>query len=172
MPPHAVPSVVKRVCGPSAHSLVSSRDAPCYPFGLRNGLQAASTVHTRGHDCPVADTRCAGCQRELPEGHDLPERKPCPDCGSLAREHSVTATAAVHASASVSAEVERGLNDVRLAVLGILVGIALTVGFGVPCSWWVQVLAGLGAFAVGCVLIRWRWSRNHLMEFMHRVTGH
>jgi hypothetical protein len=78
----------------------------------------------------------------------------------------------INVSGSVSAEVERALNDVRLAVLGILVGVALTVGFGVPCSWWVQVLAGLGAFAVGCVLIRWRWSRNHLMEFMHRVTGH
>ena len=64
-------------------------------------------------------------------------------------------------------EVERGLNDIRLAVLGILVGIALTVGFGVPGSVWVQVLAGLGAFATGCVLIRWRWSLRHHSSAPH-----
>lgn len=140
---------------------------PVTHFRLHSGLQAASAVQTRGHDCPVADTRCAGCQRELPESHDLPERKPCPDCGSLAREHSVAMSATVHASASVSVEVERGLNDIRLAVLGILVGIALTVGFGVPGSVWVQVLAGLGAFATGCVLIRWRWSLRHHSSAPH-----
>lgn len=118
--------------------------------------------------------QCAGCGRELDPDHDAPERKPCPDCGSTTREHSMSAAPGVYAvsGVSISGQVERALNGVRLAVLGILVGIALTVGFGVPYSWWVQVLAGVGAFAAGCVLIRWRWSRNHLMEFMHRVTGH
>jgi hypothetical protein len=83
-------------------------------------------------------------------------------------EGSVT----VKASASARAEVERGLNDMRLAVLGILVGIGLTVGFGVPGSWLVQVVAGVAAFAAGCLLIRWSRSRHYLMEFMHWVTGH
>lgn len=60
----------------------------------------------------------------------------------------------------------------QLAVRGILVGIAPTVGFGVPFSWWVKVLAGFGALVAGCILIRWNRSRRYLMEFIHRVTGH
>jgi len=77
----------------------------------------------------------------------------------------------INVSGSVSAEVERALNDVRLAVLGILVGIGLAVGFGVPGPWWAKFLAGAGAFAVACLLIGWGRSRNYLMEFMHRLTG-
>jgi hypothetical protein len=45
-------------------------------------------------------------------------------------------------------DVERALNDIRLAVLGILVTIGLSVGFGVPGPWWCQILAGVGAVAV------------------------
>ncbi len=66
--------------------------------------------------------------------------------------------------------VTRALNETRLAVLGILVSIGLTVAFGVGGPWWVELLAGLGSFAVSCGLIRWRTSRNFLMKFMHFVT--
>lgn len=70
-----------------------------------------------------------------------------------------------------SATVERGLNDIRLAVLGILVGIALAVGFGVEARWWIQLVAGIGSFAVACFLVRWPQSRRRLMSFAHRLTG-
>jgi hypothetical protein len=68
--------------------------------------------------------------------------------------------------------VERGLNDVRLAVLGILVGIGLTVGFGVGGPIWLRFLAGVVAFAVAAFLVWWRPGRKRLMAFMHRLTGH
>jgi hypothetical protein len=74
-------------------------------------------------------------------------------------------------TATVEGTVERGLNDVRLAVLGILVGIGLTVGFGVPGPIWVGVVAGAGSFVAACFLIRYKRSRNRLMSFMHWLTG-
>lgn len=85
--------------------------------------------------------------------------------------HEVKMAGEVGVAGSVSANVERALNDVRIGVLGILVGIALTVGFGVPGSWWVQAAAGAASFALSCALIRWRFSRHHLMNFIHRLTG-
>jgi hypothetical protein len=63
------------------------------------------------------------------------------------------------------------LNQLRLAVLGILVGIGLAVGFGVPGPWTVKLLAGLGSFAASCLLIRWSRTRHLLMAFMHWLTG-
>jgi hypothetical protein len=77
----------------------------------------------------------------------------------------------VGVSASVATTVERGLNELRLAVLGILVGIGLAVGFGTPGPWDVKLLAGLGSFVGACLLIRWRRTRHLLMAFMHRLTG-
>ena len=81
------------------------------------------------------------------------------------------AEAHVTATSCVSAElnVRRGLNDVRLAVLGILVAISLGAAALAP-GWW-RLAAGFGAFALSCLLIRWERSRHLLMEFMHRVTG-
>jgi hypothetical protein len=73
---------------------------------------------------------------------------------------------------SASATVERGLNDIRLAVLGVLVTIGLTVGFGVSGPLWQRVAWGVAAFAAACGLIAWSRSRHLLMEFMHRLTGH
>jgi hypothetical protein len=66
-------------------------------------------------------------------------------------------------------DVERALNDIRLAVLGILVTIGLSVGFGVPGPWWCQILAGVGAVAVVCAAIR--WLEHPLMTVMHWLTG-
>jgi hypothetical protein len=80
--------------------------------------------------------------------------------------------AAVASASAVMADltVKRGLNDTRLAVLGILVGIGLSVGLGVPGPWWVGVLAGLGSFILACALIRWEPSQRRLMAFMYWLT--
>ncbi len=82
--------------------------------------------------------------------------------------------AAVQASSTVTAElsVVRGLNDLRLAVLGILVGIGLTVGFGIESAWWIRGLAGAGSFVLAAGLIAWPRSRHWMMAFIHRITGH
>jgi hypothetical protein len=72
---------------------------------------------------------------------------------------------------SAEGSVERGLNDTRLAVLGIIVTIGLTVGFAVADTWWVGFVAGVGSFVLACALIRWRRSRHLLMSFMHWLTG-
>jgi hypothetical protein len=56
-------------------------------------------------------------------------------------------------------------------VLGILVGIGLAVGFGVPGPWEAQLVAGLGSFAAACLAIRWSRTRHYLMAFMHWLTG-
>ena len=85
--------------------------------------------------------------------------------------HEKTMTATVGVKASVTTEVERGLNGIRLAVLGIVVGIALTVAFGVEVAWWVRVLLGVGTFALTCFLFWWRPVRSVLMAFMYRITG-
>lgn len=116
-------------------------------------------------------TRCGECGRELGDEYDQPMRKPCPECGSSRRTFEDSATVTVKIDVSAQEEIERGLNDLRLAVLGILVGIALAVMFGVPGSWWVRGGAGVASFAFGCFLLWWRPSRHYLMEFMHRVTG-
>lgn len=75
--------------------------------------------------------------------------------------HEKTLTAIVGTSAIVAdLSVKRGLNDIRLAVLGILVGIRLGVGLGVAGPWWAGVLAGAGSFAAACFLIRWEPSQR------------
>lgn len=80
-------------------------------------------------------------------------------------------TAHVTASASVETSVERGLNETRLAVLGIVVAIGLTVGVGFDETWWIGVRAGGGSFLFSCVVIRFRPARRQLMSFMHWLTG-
>ena len=69
---------------------------------------------------------------------------------------------AVHGRGSLSAEgaVIRALNETRLALLGILVGIALTVGFGAPGPWWSGVLFVFASFAFSALLLRWERSRS------------
>ncbi len=77
----------------------------------------------------------------------------------------------VNVSASAEGSVERGLNEIRLAVLGIVVAIGLTVGIGFDATWWIGVLAGGGSFLFSCFLIGFRPARRRLMSFMHRLTG-
>jgi hypothetical protein len=86
--------------------------------------------------------------------------------------HEKALTAIVSSSAVVAElSVKRGLNGIRLAVLGILVGIGLTVGFGVRGPIWVGVLAGAGSFVAACFLIRWEPSQRPLMDFVYWLTG-
>jgi hypothetical protein len=80
-------------------------------------------------------------------------------------------TAPVTVSARVEGSVERGLNETRLAVLGIVVAIGLTVGLGFDATWWIGVLAGAGSFLFSCFVIRFRPARRQLMSFMHWLTG-
>jgi len=63
------------------------------------------------------------------------------------------------------------LNDIRLAVLGIIVGIGLSVGFGIEASWPWQVAAGIGSCVVSAAAIHHPRTRNWLMSFAHRLTG-
>jgi hypothetical protein len=80
---------------------------------------------------------------------------------------------AIKATSTVSAEltVDRGLNELRLAVLGILVAIGLTVGFGAHGTWYVRVVYGLAGFVASAALIKWSWTRHKMMLFMHWWTG-
>ena len=89
----------------------------------------------------------------------------------VTHEKEMTATVGTTASLSGPAAVERGLNELRLAVLGILAGIGLSVGFGVEARWWIQLLAGIASFTVACFLVWWPPSRRRLMSFMHRLTA-
>jgi uncharacterized membrane protein YedE/YeeE len=76
---------------------------------------------------------------------------------------------AIHEKDTVtgSVGVMRGLNEIRLAVLGIVVTIGLTVGFGVQCSWWVRTLAGLGSFVLACAFLKVPHLRKLAMRFAH-----
>jgi hypothetical protein len=78
--------------------------------------------------------------------------------------------ATVHATATGTSSVTRGLNETRLAVLGIMVMIALGSA-ALASGWWQRLAVGLGAFAVSAAAIGLPWSRNYLMAFMHKLTG-
>lgn len=66
-----------------------------------------------------------------PPGTPLDERKPCLQCGSTSRMVLASAHLEAHMSAQIMGTVTRSLNELRLAVPGIIVGIGLAVGFGV-----------------------------------------
>jgi hypothetical protein len=115
--------------------------------------------------------QCSDCGAILEAEAPGETRKPCA-CGSTARTHEQSAAAIVSTSSvSAAVSVERGLNDTRLAVLGIIVAIGLTVGFGVDGAWFVRVAWGAGALALALIVIRWRWSRRRLMALMYWLTG-
>jgi hypothetical protein len=118
--------------------------------------------------------KCESCQRVLRESPFLleHERQPCPDCGSRERTTFEPASdATLYLSGTGVESFDRGLDGIRLAVLGILVSIGLSVGFGVPADWPIAVAAGLGSFVFASLLIRWSRSRHLMMEFMYRLIG-
>ena len=120
--------------------------------------------------CDGRMTRCSDCCAEVPPDEPGSERQPCPNCGSLTRTHEASAAMTVGVSASVATTVERSLNETRLAVFGIIVGISLAVGFGVPGPWLAELGAAVASFSGGCLLIRWSRTRHLLMGFMHWLT--
>jgi hypothetical protein len=98
-------------------------------------------------------------------------REKCDVCGSLNRTYKVELHDTVDMTGSVNRTIERGLNELRLAVLGILAGIGISVAFGVGGDWWRELAAGVGAVVIAGALIRIKRSRNKLMSLMHWLSG-
>ena len=67
---------------------------------------------------------------------------------------------------NVAATIERFLDSQSLTFLGVLAGVALTVGFGFDAAfaWWAGVLAALVSLAVTIGALRWRLSRGALVR--------
>jgi hypothetical protein len=83
-----------------------------------------------------------------------------------------TGASAMGHAASGRRNLERGLTELRVAVLGIVLTIGLSVYFGVPGCWWTtRLAAGLGALFVAGWAIRWKPSRNRLMSFAAWLIG-
>lgn len=80
------------------------------------------------------------------------------------------------ATAGLDLKVTRGLNDTRLAILGIMASIAVNVAFGVTgVSWWLRVVVGVAVFfgLAGAVhfLLRCERATSQVMGFAHWVLG-
>jgi predicted RNA-binding Zn-ribbon protein involved in translation (DUF1610 family) len=122
-------------------------------------------------------TRCSDCGAEVPPDEPGVERRPCPNCGSLARTVEASSTATIGVTASTETAVERAVNEARMTAFAVIFGTALSVGLAVgfaTCAW-LGVLAGVVA-AVGTALLlaaihRLRFVRQLVMELMHRITG-
>ena len=85
--------------------------------------------------------------------------------------HDVELNATLTTTASLEKRLELGVDDISLAVLGILVSIGLSFGFGVPGSFWVKLIAGGGSFVAACALIKVQSSRNVVVKFARWLTG-
>jgi hypothetical protein len=72
------------------------------------------------------------------------------------------------ASLSGAADVERGLEGIRLAVFGILLGVGLGAA-SLTSGWWL-LLAGFGSVGAIAFAIWWPPSRRWLMALMYRIT--
>jgi hypothetical protein len=79
--------------------------------------------------------------------------------------------------ATVKAEftVERGVNELRAAVLFLLIAIGVSVGFGAPWNLSERLVAALGAViasaAFVAVALRWTPARKRVMSLMQFLTG-
>jgi hypothetical protein len=117
---------------------------------------------------------CAQCGATVDEPDGIPaeERKQCPNCGSTGRLHEGSATAVSRVSVSAEASVERGLNDVRLAVFGVIIAVPFSAAaLAAPAGWPIALVVGVGSAVLTVVAFRWRPARHLLMEAMHRITG-
>jgi predicted RNA-binding Zn-ribbon protein involved in translation (DUF1610 family) len=128
-------------------------------------------------DRAMATVRCAECKREVPAEEPGAERLPCPDCGSLAREHAVSAHSTVHVESSVSATVERGVNEARMAALLAIFAIAVSAGIqeGYASGAWGGLIAFTATLlltgALATLVYRVPRVRHLVMDAMHRITG-
>jgi hypothetical protein len=68
-----------------------------------------------------------------------------------------------------AAQVEHALNGIRLAVLGILVTIFLSVFFGMSGPWLERLAWGAASLILACLLVGLRRSRKFLMMMMERL---
>ena len=50
-------------------------------------------------------TQCSDCGAEVPPDTPGDERQPCPNCGSLARSHSVSVSSSVQITSSIETQV-------------------------------------------------------------------
>lgn len=117
---------------------------------------------------------CAQCGATVDEPDDASAEEPipCSRCGSLGRVHEAAATLAAGVRLSASGTVERGLNDTRLGVLGLLIAVGMgSAGLASPAGWEVALPVGLLAGGATALMIRWRRARHLLMEAAHRLTG-
>jgi hypothetical protein len=86
--------------------------------------------------------------------------------GDEGQTHEKTGSLTARANISSLETVERGLNEMRLAVLGILVGIGLTVGFGVP----VQLERCAGSTSSRTKRRSLRFARPTVHCLLHRLN--
>jgi hypothetical protein len=125
---------------------------------------------------------CADCGKVYDASADLGTgaegRTPCPGCGSTARQQTRVLAEDLTTTDAVSVDVMRGVNEVRAAVLFVLlsvsIGVGVTAGFE-ENSPLIGVAYGALAFLVVMVLVslvyRWAWLQHRVMTLMHWVTG-
>ncbi len=93
------------------------------------------------------------------------------------QRHALSGTSSGTSTTSGDFAVQRGFNDTRLAILGILASIALTVAFGVQhVAWWWRVALGplvfFGIGAIAHVVLSRERPTHCVMGFAHWVLGH
>jgi len=109
------------------------------------------------------DTICSDCGRAYLDV----EAPPCSSGGSSERTIPMGMAAEVDTAASIDVVVVRRLmTEAQLTLLGVVTGIAVTVGGTIGAairSWWPGAVVGLFATITTAVLIAllFRWRRSH-----------
>lgn len=125
---------------------------------------------------------CANCGKVYDASGDAGTaaegRTPCPGCGSTSRHQTRVLAENLTTTDAVSVDVMRGVNEVRVAVLFVLlsvsIGVGVTAGFEEDSA---AVGAAFGALAFFVVMVlvslvyRWGWLQHRVMALMHWVTG-
>jgi DNA-directed RNA polymerase subunit RPC12/RpoP len=127
---------------------------------------------------PEAAMRCADCGEPVEESGNPSEREPCPNCGSTRRHHTRVLQEEFQAVDAISVVVVRAVNEVRLAVLAILLSIGAAAGFSAGFAEESVALGlawGIGAIIVSVLLLaailRIAWIRDKAMAAMYWVAG-
>ena len=146
-----------------------TRKGPSREHGRGLALRAYPSLPGRSEAGRQAGTACELLARPWPSdptGHTLSIV-----AEGTTHEKSGTASLTARSGLSATGTVERGLNDIRLAVLGLLVAVGLAAA-AVPEAWLTQRAAGVRSFVFACFLVRWKRSRHLLMSFAHWLTEH
>ena len=89
----------------------------------------------------------------------------------------MSATATVGTSASAETNVERGVNEVRMAAFAVIfttvIGVGMTVGFATDALLGVlaAVITATATALMLAAVYRMRVVRHVVMGLMHRITG-